>query len=218
MGCDIHLYIEYREKNINNDKRKSNDISLDWRSFGGRINPGRNYALFALMADVRNFHDQFPVSIPPRGIPSDIAMSAGNDNKIYITDNPDAFVGETTVTMDRAKTLVEDGSSEFVYLNSDTDKNVPFWITNPDFHSHSWLTTVEFANIFDEYLKLESAWYQQRIEEHAQMVNKLDIKPNSWMFDPPRLNIEPEYQIILASMKRFEELGYESRIVFWFDN
>ena len=45
MGCDIHLYIEYKNKKVAFDGYKDN-----WHSFGQRINPGRNYAMFALMA------------------------------------------------------------------------------------------------------------------------------------------------------------------------
>jgi hypothetical protein len=29
---------------------------------------------------------------------------------------------------------------------------------------------------------------------------------------------EPEYQVVLTILKRFEELGYDARVVFWFDN
>lgn len=65
----------------------------------------------------------------------------------------------------------------------------PTWVENPDHHSHSWLTT-------DEY------------EKALKFYN--DNAEPGW--------VEPEYEAVLASMKRFEELGYNSRIVFWFDN
>ena len=45
MGCDIHLYIEYKNKKVAFDGYKDS-----WHSFGKQINPGRNYAMFALMA------------------------------------------------------------------------------------------------------------------------------------------------------------------------
>lgn len=41
MGCDIHAYVEYKKADNNGD----------WISFGGRINPGRNYSLFGRMAE-----------------------------------------------------------------------------------------------------------------------------------------------------------------------
>ena len=50
------------------------------------------------------------------------------------------------------------------------------------------------------------------------MVTKENIQPGSWACDPPAMAIEPQYQVVLASLKRFDELGYDARIVFWFDN
>ena len=32
MGCDTHMYIEYAKKGDDH-----------WKSYGGRLNPGRNY-------------------------------------------------------------------------------------------------------------------------------------------------------------------------------
>jgi len=49
MGCDIHLYIEYKSK-----KTEFDGYDSGWQSFGKSINPGRNYAMFGLMANVRN--------------------------------------------------------------------------------------------------------------------------------------------------------------------
>ena len=43
MGCDIHLMVEFKGKYC-------------WKN-GGSIDVGRNYELFAILADVRNYHD-----------------------------------------------------------------------------------------------------------------------------------------------------------------
>ena len=56
------------------------------------------------------------------------------------------------------------------------------------------------------------------VEEHNKMVKEENIQPDSWAYAPPSSNDEPEYQVVLASLKRFEELGYDARVVFWFDN
>lgn len=66
----------------------------------------------------------------------------------------------------------------------------PTWVEHPDWHSHSWLTTDEFEKVLEFYKKNDPE--------------------NEW--------VEPEYEAVLSSMKRFEELGYNARIVFWFDN
>lgn len=204
MGCDIHIYIEYRNRKVEFDGYKHN-----WSSHGGRINPGRNYALFALMSDVRNY-DELPVSISPRGMPDDAAYHATYDSRMYISED----CGENNVKMERAEAWVTSGSSKFIYGK---DGN-PVWVTNPDWHSHSWLTTSEFENILNKYLELETGWHNERVKEHEQFVKRQNVKPESWAYEPPSMNIEPRYQVVLASMKRFEELGYDARIVFWFDN
>jgi len=206
MGCDIHLYIEYKSK-----KTEFDGYNPGWQSFGGSINPGRNYAMFALMADVRNYgDDKLPVLVKRRGMPEDAGYTATDDNRIYISETK----SEDYVSMETAKRWVESGSSKFI---NDKDGN-PTWVTQPDWHSHSWLTTSEFESVLNKYLELETGWHKVRVEEHNKMVERENIQPDSWAYAPPSINDEPEYQVVLASLKRFEELGYDARIVFWFDN
>jgi hypothetical protein len=204
MGCDIHLYIEYKSKNVEFDGYKHK-----WQSFGGRINPGRNYAMFALMADVRNY-GELTVLFEQRGMPNDAGYYATNDNQRYICEDG----GEEYVTAETAKRWVESGSS--TYINNHEGK--PTWVTDPDAHSHSWLNTSEFESVLNNYLELEDGWHNERVEEHNKFVKEKNIPTDSWMYDPPSRNIEPCYQSVLASMKRFEQLGYDARVVFWFDN
>jgi len=202
MGCDIHLYIEYKSKD---------GYDPAWQGFGGNINPGRNYAMFALMADVRNYGDEkLPVLVERRGMPDDAGYTATDDNRIYISETK----SEDYVSMETAKRWVKSGSSKFI---NDKDGN-PIWVTNPDAHSHSWLTTSEFESVINKYLELEAGWHKVRVEEHNKMVKEENIQPDSWAYAPPSMVDEPEYQVVLASLKRFEELGYDARIVFWFDN
>ena len=81
MGCDIHLYIEYKSK-----KTEFDGYNPGWQSYGNRINPGRNYAMFALMADVRNYGDnKLPVLVKRRGMPDDAGYTATDDSRIYIS-------------------------------------------------------------------------------------------------------------------------------------
>jgi hypothetical protein len=205
MGCDIHLYIEYKSK-----KTEFDGYETGWQSSGGRINPGRNYAMFALMADVRNYGDnKLPVLVKRRGMPDDAGYTATDDSRIYISDVPSSKY----VSMETAKSWVNSGSK---FIN-DKEGN-PIWVTDPDAHSHSWLTTSEFESVLNKYLELEAGWHKERVEEHNKMVERENIQPDSWAYAPPSINDEPEYQVVLASLKRFEELGYDARVVFWFDN
>jgi len=206
MGCDIHLYIEYKSK-----KTEFDGYNPGWQSFGGSINPGRNYAMFALMANVRNYgDDKLPVLVERRGMPDDAGYTATDDIRIYISDVPSSRY----VSTETAKSWVKSGSSKFI---NDKEGN-PMWVTDPDAHSHSWLTTSEFESILNKYLELQSVWHKKRVEEHNKMVKEENIQPDSWAYAPPSSNDEPEYQVVLTILKRFEELGYDARVVFWFDN
>lgn len=169
MGCDIHCYIEYKSA-----------TGRSWSSFGGRINPGRNYLMFGFMAGVRC--DEMP-HIPPRGAASDMAYKAADDNRLYISkDCPES---EGNCSPENAEQWVSRGISEY------TDDRKEF-VTNPDWHSYSWLTPSEFRNSLEQCLEYCAS------------------------------NSEPsdtcEYRAILAALQSFENQGFEARLVFWFDN
>ena len=163
MGCDIHCYIEYRKPD-----------SKFWNDFGGRINPGRHYAQFARMAGVRNYWE-IDVKYPPRGYPADASFAARDDNHLYITQTE----GDGYVTPEQAEKWIAGGYSKYM-KDCDGDENRSF-VTNPDYHSHSWLSTEEFACTLSDLS-------------------------------------DPEYLAILAAMRSFENQGFVTRLVFWFDN
>lgn len=126
MGCDIHCYIEYKQAGREG-----------WSGFGGRINPGRHYGIFAKMADVRNDYGITPIA-QPRGLPEDASYRANDDNRLYITKSE----GEGFCSPESAERWVKSGASK--YVNSHDGK--PAWVTHPDWHSHSWLTAQELEN------------------------------------------------------------------------
>lgn len=121
MGCDIHCYIEYEK-------------GQDWLSFGGRINPGRYYAIFETMAGVRG--DQSKALIQPRGIPENIGFTAKHDNLLYITETE----CEGYVSKAKADRYVRECGSKYIRDSQGVNR----WVTHPDWHTHSWLTTDEF--------------------------------------------------------------------------
>lgn len=125
MGCDIHLYVEYKSKNTDY-----------WRSFGKRINPGRIYGMFAKLADVRNGYGYETIAAE-RGLPDNISYEARNDSQLFISETD----GDDYVHPNTAKRWVESGSS--VYTNEGRS------VTHPDWHSHSWATTQELEEAFN---------------------------------------------------------------------
>ena len=75
MGCDIHMYVEWKVKSRNDNY---------WDTFGGCINPGRDYELFGLLAGVRS--DEVPM-FPIRGIHDNMAFESRYDYYYYVVEN-----------------------------------------------------------------------------------------------------------------------------------
>lgn len=126
MGCDIHCYVEYKRKD-----------STHWNSFGERINPGRNYTLFGLLAGVRG--DDSPL-YAVRGIPSDMGYYAASDYWLYISH--DSKDQEGNCSPEQAEKYIQYGS----HYSADSTR-----VSHPDWHSHSWLSITEFATVLDRY-------------------------------------------------------------------
>lgn len=174
MGADIHMYVEYASKKPGYFEETQG--KRYWRPFGGRTNPGRDYWLFTLLADVRGSG----ALIEPRGMPDDAGWYAADDNQLYITETE----GDDYVTMEEAQRYVSYGSK---FINGHDGK--PVWVTNPDWHSHSWLTVDELQQVFDAYNK-----------KHGELVGL-------------------EYRAMLDAMRTLENGGNNDvRVVFWFDN
>lgn len=171
MGCDIHLYLQKRKRN------SDNDYDSQFRTFIGNrsLTTPRNYNLFAKMAKVRgNYKDSFN----PRGFPDD-AINDWTIKYDYCLDieEPTDEYKEHTCTKEDAERWVIKGRSKFV---DDTT------VTNPDWHSASWLTFEEFKGCVNS-----------------------TCDDDNWSF---------EYFAYVAAMAELETLGYETRVVFWFDN
>lgn len=197
MGCDIHMYVEYRKKG----KRT-------WRSFGGRITPCRWYAMFEKLAGVRG--DESKAIVSPRGYPDDAGWEAQSANELWIDyeAKDDESVAESHARAVDALRWVQSGSSKLVgplteIVTSDeilpeTDDGIVLdvpdvkaalrgaqRVTCPDWHSHSWLTTEEFGRAIRAVAKPSQA---------------------------------QQYYALLAAMRQLEVGGNEARVVFWFDS
>jgi hypothetical protein len=214
MGCDIHVYVEYRRPG-----------QADWAGFGDRVNPGRDYAVFGCLAGVRR--GQPAGLVPPRGIPDDLGWSCHGDWYLYITDNIGAYESENpeepVYHLMRAclanpgddtplSALYDELQARFDGQDQDVRdarrlgactlekakqwsayghkliyrNGKPVGVEHPDWHTPSWLTPGEW----EAALRRMSADY----------------------------SAAPEYHALTAAMKELERLGHEVRVVFWFDN
>lgn len=124
MGCDIHMYLEYKKKNRDN-----------WINFGERFNPGRHYGLFAKLADVRNYWKLTSI-VNDRGIPNGVGYITNRDNTLYVCEKSHEDSGCCTPE--------EAESWGGKYAND--SKTLVY---HPDWHSHSWCTPDELQKVFD---------------------------------------------------------------------
>jgi len=81
MGCDIHLFVEKKEKD---GWKFIKDIDTDI---------GRDYRLFSVLAGVRNTTKAIPISLP-KGIPNDVsdAVHENIDQCSFLGDHSHSFL------------------------------------------------------------------------------------------------------------------------------
>ncbi len=179
MGCDIHLYVEYSD-----NKRK--DERNQWYGFA-EINARRCYRLFSAMAAVRGEGES--CLFAPQGMPENAGYQSSYDQLIYVREEGDTDSPES-VSREKAESWVESGASVW------HDKTTKTYITNPDYHSHSWLTTQGF---------------EQAIKHAEEMLKK------DWPKEED-IGLPLGYRATLEAMKFLESRGQVARVVFFFDN
>ena len=104
MGCDIHLYVEVKDgadwkslrEPVPNPYYDESEPEEDRESPTNlpRSYSGRNYGLFAILADVRNGHgfagtdlgDSTKPIAQPRGLPSDVSTAIGAESEQWGVD------------------------------------------------------------------------------------------------------------------------------------
>src|SRR5581483_6649473 len=100
MGCDIHAFIERRERDANGRPASwvhvpapvvpdEPENEYDFFDDGSRrpvpADIGRKYDLFALLADVRNRGEIEPIA-PPRGLPEDVSEPVRRESDVMGAD------------------------------------------------------------------------------------------------------------------------------------
>lgn len=95
MGCDIHLYVEKLEDGswksadkwmpIPEDEREDYRDLTETIEYGTRLYNGRNYALFAVLGNVRNYWRIKPID-EPRGLPVDCSPQVRTESDYWDSD------------------------------------------------------------------------------------------------------------------------------------
>jgi hypothetical protein len=151
MGCDIHLLIEYdvaeRWEHAMPDRRRPPctpepfTSSNCMRAFAdGQFFIPRDYRLFAALAGVRRDGDEPLPLVAPRGYP-DIASGDADDVFFqYVRDEDERpLMDIREATRAEAEAYVARGRSFYRDLPGRPRK----WVSNPDWHTPSWLFTAE---------------------------------------------------------------------------
>lgn len=206
MGTDIHMFFEYTDKEII-EKEKNGDlngrgepIKAYWRDLGGRINPGRNYWMFGILS--KGVRSDFDNAFEPKGIPDFDSLGSPSraSYTLYITDSEDEDEGKYTTLSQAIKWASGAYPSSTLYYRNPTDDK-PTWVSCPDWHSASWLSTEEYEKAIQIYKDICKKANQENPE-----------------YNPISDAILPEYEAMLAAMKSLESNGKVCRTVFWFDN
>ncbi len=128
MGCNSHMYIEYKSKT---------SIRHEYSCFFHNRIDSRNYDLYAKMAGVRNYDNIEPIDTP-RGLPSDIGHYPYEDYKEYIDD----YHSASWLTGEEFIQAVEEVAKDDLYWvgiaalvktlvdNPELDCRVVFWFDN----------------------------------------------------------------------------------------
>ena len=135
MGCDIHMYVQYRDKSRIGTKHSW------WRDFAGRLSPGRNYNMFSILS--MGVRGEAVKGFEPKGLPDfELGWGAEADLYLYITED-----GKE----EGSCTLAQAESWRRPIIKNKEGK--PTKTLHPDWHSHSWLTTKELAQAYRWYKK-----------------------------------------------------------------
>lgn len=159
MGCDIHLRVEKRRRKnpYPNDKNEWWDVGF-YGEFSDRI-----YGMFARMAGVRDYDNK--VMFEPRGLPEDICWSSKQTFYINVTENKELIEwGDNHCSKENAEKWVEKGWSIWGDEKHST-------VRDPDHHSHSWLTTQELRQCFDDCFKNDDGTYKGDYVEWLGLVS-----------------------------------------------
>lgn len=205
MGCDIHAYIEYQPFENQTDY---------WWSVG-HIHIRRDYLLFGVLAGVR-----WPISpvVEPRGVPDHLGFDASDDYWEHINETEREW-REGYVNPSKAAAWLNRGDS--VMHPRDARR-----ISNPDWHTPTWLTVDELAAaqeryaaqlVDDESAFAEAVRQSRRIAE-ATGDEDAAFREFQKVFDtpPPKVPAGPNIELaaIIAAMRELPR----SRLVCWFDN
>ncbi len=186
MGCDIHRYLEYKDKNADH-----------WYSTPISGQGFQNYALFGFLEEgVREIHNPEKYYIhEPVGLPEDIGFHAKHDFYLTVNDEYASKEYEKCITKEKAEKYITDWPYLKVIKNKDDEIEK---IQDPNWYGMTYIDLEEFDKIIESYKKY--------------LIKEEDI-PEKFI-DFYIIEIMATYNY----MKTYNDCGYQTRIVYWFDS
>jgi hypothetical protein len=211
MGCDIHAYVEMYYSH------KSNSF-VD--CFVENISMGRDYKLFGLLADVRSIH---PENLQPKGIPTTPELSYMCAHHYYLSvcehdKNNSVYYGYSrSILRDEAEKLIAQGRTAYI----DAGKTI---ITNPDYHSATYLCLAEMMQVRKRYL-IDNVMYESELsgKKRKSLVDFMESKdPRTLMQyafpEHDSLALYATIKTMMALESGAGENEVKTRFVCWFDS
>lgn len=198
MGCDIHVYAEYRYPNWQGQE------SYCWM-LGDKIQVERDYYLFALIANVRTYADNVAI-YPERGIPQDISLGT-----LVEFTSP-----ATQQEFDEAEIKNRWQLGDYLRVRS--------W----DWHSATWLTSAEMREVLRVHQeRIEESHRKEReagvprylLGDGADSQNpEMIAKLTAWWEES--LVYKPHTELAKWTAENQSHRGSDDdyRVVMWFDN
>jgi len=193
MGCDIHLYLEYRQKGEEWElhPKHTPDSSSEEAYLRAIAAGGRWYGLFGILANVRSNGCIYP----PRGLPHDISKRLKSHTDIYLDHTPHWLtIKEFKRCLDKAnkqnKQEIKDSLREDMQsLKNGTMTQSQFdsmWKnqsveTKPkstDIFNIDWADTQHISPGWDDILPYVAQWEEELKAEYIL----LDQKPPNYEF------------------------------------
>lgn len=151
MGCDIHTYVEKRNKETNQWELVKDDVfSLDnyekeyfKKEKSSEIFHWRSYRMFAILNDVRNYDEITPMYDTDRGFPDDVSKDVMGEYDSYYHHSESYLTAQELIDFDYNEKAIEydtyrDCLGDFFFihleelksLGSPDDLRVVFWFDN----------------------------------------------------------------------------------------
>lgn len=130
MGCDIHVYVEYR---------KPTGYYKEWRSLtSGKFWVERNYHMFGKLAGVRS--NESPI-VSPQPIPTDLSNHVAWDYYLFVVDQQQYDRSEDKTGMCSPEMANRYVNELRLSQQHPERKNL---ISNPDWHSAGCVTPAQW--------------------------------------------------------------------------